>query len=176
MTSASRFWAPFAARAALGLAAASIAILALAPRADAQTAPETITVQNKAAVQAKFEAWQAGTGNPFELLADEASWTIEGNSVASKTYATKEDFLREVIRPFNARMSVGIKPTVRSITADADRVVIHFDAAGTARDGAPYVNTYAWFFQMKDSRVVRAEAFFDAIAFNDLWARVTPAE
>lgn len=171
MTSNSRFWAPFAARFTVGFAAASVAILALTPRAEAQT-----TAQNKAAVEAKFEAWKAGTGNPFELLADEASWTIEGNSVASKRYPTKEDFLREVIRPFNARMSVGIKPTVRSVTAENDRVVILFDAAGTAKDGKPYTNTYAWFFRMKSGRVVEANAFFDAVAFNDLWARVTPTE
>lgn len=171
MTSTTRFRAPFAARAALGFSAVSLAILAFAAPAQAQTAS-----QNKAAVAARFDAWKAGTGNPFELLADEASWTIEGNSVASKTYATKADFLRDVIQPFNARMAVGIKPTVKSITAEADRVVIHFDANGTARDGKPYVNTYAWFFQMKNGRVIRAAAFFDAIAFNDLWSRVAPAE
>lgn len=171
MTSNTRSWAPIAARFTLGFAAASIAILAVAPRAEAQAAN-----QNKAAVEAKFGAWKAGTGNPFELLADDASWTIEGNSVASKRYPTKEDFLRDVIRPFNARMSVGIKPTVRTITAQADRVVILFDAAGTANDGKPYTNTYAWFFRMKAGRVVEANAFFDAIAFNDLWTRVPPAE
>ena len=57
-------------------------------------------------------------GSPFELLADEASWTIGGNSVASRTY--REDVLREAIRPFNARRTVGINPTVKSITADSD--------------------------------------------------------
>ncbi|WP_088181848.1 nuclear transport factor 2 family protein [Sphingobium sp. Z007] len=171
MTSKPRFWLPFAARFTLGFAAASVAILALAPRAEAQTAS-----QNKAAVEAKFDAWKAGTGNPFELLADDANWTIEGNSVASKRYPTKEDFLRDVIRPFNARMSVAIKPNVRGITAEADRVVILFDATGNAKDGKPYTNTYAWFFRMKAGRVVEANAFFDAIAFNDLWARVTPTE
>ena len=132
--------------------------------------------RTRATVEAKFDAWKAGTGNPFELLADEASWTIEGNSVASKRYSTKEAFLAEVIRPFNARMAVGIRPTVRSITAQADRVVILFDAAGTAKDGKPYTNSYAWFFRMAKGRVVEAHAFFDAIAFNDLWARVTPTE
>ena len=171
MTSAPRFWADLAARAAFGSAAVSLGILAVSASASAQT-----HAQNRAAVEARFEAWKAGTGNPFELLADGASWTIEGNSVASKTYPTKEDFLRDVIRPFNARMSVGIKPEVRSITAEADRVVILFDARGTATDGAPYVNSYAWFFRMKAGRVVEANAFFDAVAFNDLWARVTPAK
>jgi len=171
MTSRIHPRAPLAARFTLGFVAASAAILALAPGAEAQSADA-----NKAAVEASFEAWKAGTGSPFDLLADEASWTIEGNSVASKRYPTKEAFLAEVIRPFNARMSVGIKPTVRSVTAEADRVVILFDAAGTARDGKPYINNYAWFFRMAKGRVVETHAFFDAIAFNDLWARVTPTE
>lgn len=170
MTS-THFRTAFAARAALAFAATSLYIFAISSSASAQT-----TAQNKTAVAAKFDAWKVGTGNPFELLADEASWTIEGKSVASRTYPTKEAFLREVIRPFNARMTIGIKPTVKSITAEGDRVVIHFDAAGTARDGKPYVNTYAWFFQMKNGRVIRAAAFFDALAFNELWARVSPAE
>lgn len=167
----STFLKPFAVRASLAFAATSLGILAVASGANAQT-----PAGNKTIVQRSFDAWTAGTGSPFELLADEASWTIEGNSVASKTYPTKEAFLREVIRPFNARMSAGIKPTIKSITADGNRVVIHFDAAGTARDGKPYVNTYAWFFQMQGGRVTRASAFFDAIAFNDLWARVAPDE
>ena len=80
----------------------------------------------------------------------------------------------DVIRPFNGRMMDGIKPDVRSITAEDDRVVILFDAHGTARDGKPYVNSYAWFFRMRDGRVVQANAFFDAMAFNDLWTRVAP--
>lgn len=171
MTSKTRFWTPLVLRTAFGFAATNALLFAFAAEAGAQT-----PVQNKAAVASKFQAWKAGTGNPFELLADEASWTIEGNSVASKRYPTKEDFLREVIRPFNARMSIGIKPEVRSITAEADRVVILFDAAGTARDGKPYVNSYAWFFRMSKGRIVEANAFFDVPTFDDLWARVDPAE
>jgi uncharacterized protein len=171
MTSKMRIWAPLAAHATLAIAATGAALFAVASRADAQA-----SALNKAAVEAKFQAWRSGTGNPFELLADEASWTIEGNSVASKTYRTKEEFLREVIRPFNARLRVALKPTVKSMTAEDDRVVVYFDAVGTARDGKTYVNSYAWFFQMRGGRVVRAFAFFDAIAFNDLWTRVAPAD
>src|SRR5215472_4989730 len=137
---------------------------------------DDIATRNKAVVQASFDAWRAGTGSPFDLLADNASWTIVGHSVASRTYDSKEEFLREVIRPFNARMSVGLKPTtIRSLTGDGDSVVIFFDAAGTARDGKPYANTYAWFFDMKDGRVEKASAFFDSIEFNEFWRRVSPA-
>ena len=113
---------------------------------------------------------------PVELLANDEHWTIEGNSAAAKTYPSKEAFMTEVIRPFNARMSIGLKPTMRSITAEDDRVAILFDASGTARDGKPYPNTYAWFFHMEDGRVVEAYAFYDAIHFNDLWSRIDADE
>ena len=152
------------------VAVAAVGSLLLAARADAQT-----PARNKAAVQAKFDAWAAGAGSPFELLADDATWTIEGRSAASRTYPSKAAFLREVIEPFNARLSVGLKPTVRSLTAEADRVVILFDASGTARDGRPYVNSYAWFFRMRGGRVVVANAFYDALTFDDLWSRLSVA-
>lgn len=140
----------------------------------AQTAEETET-RNKEIVEQSLEAWAAGTGSPYDLLADDATWTITGNSLASKVYPSREAFMSEVIRPFVARMSVGLKPVIRDLYADGDTVVALFDAAGTARDGEPYENTYAWFLELRDGKIVKATAFFDSIAFNDLWERVTPA-
>lgn len=162
---------PFGGKAMLGMVAAGLALVASPSHSAAQTAE-----RNKAIVAESFADWKAGTGSPFDLLAENASWTIEGRSAASGTYPSKEAFLRDVIGPFNARMTIGIKPAVRTMTAEADRVVILFDAAGTARDGKPYTNSYAWFFRMEGGRVVEANAFFDAIAFDDLWSRVAPTE
>ena len=139
----------------------------------AQTKDE-IETHNKAVVQASFDAWRAGTGSPYDLLADDASWTIVGHSVASKTYPSKEAFMSEVIRPFNARMSAGLNPTIRNLYAEGDTVIIFFDASGTARDGQPYGNTYAWFLDMRDGKVVNAFAFFDSVVFNEFWQRVKP--
>ena len=127
-------------------------------------------------MQASFDAWRSGTGSPYELLADDATWTITGHSAASKTYPSKEAFLGEVIRPFNARMSVGLKPVIRDIYADGNTVIVFFDASGTARDGKPYANTYAWFLEMREGKVARATAFFDSVVFNDFWQRVQPTE
>ena len=130
---------------------------------------------NKAIVQASFDRWRDGTGGPFELLAPEAEWTIVGSSPLSRTYNSRQDFLDEVIHPFNARMMKPLVPTVRGIFADGDMVIILFDAAATATDGVPYRNTYTWYFQMKDGKVVRAIAFFDTRDFDDFWKRVSPA-
>ena len=141
----------------------------------AQSASAT-AARNKAAVESSLKAWAAGTGSPFDLLADDATWTIVGRSAASKTYQGREAFMREVIRPFNARMSAPLKPEIRRIYADGDTVIAFFDAKGTARDGKPYANTYAWFLEMRGGKIVAAHAFFDSVEFNELWRRVAPAE
>jgi ketosteroid isomerase-like protein len=52
---------------------------------------------------------------------------------------------------------------------------IFSDAEATARDGVPYRNTYTWYFQMKDGKVVKAIAFFDTRDFDEFWKRVSPA-
>ena len=127
---------------------------------------------NRTLVAKGFDAWAKGTGSPYDLLAEDASWTITGNSMAAKTYPTKEAFMWEVIRPFNARMQSRLIPSVRKLYAEGDTVIAFFDAKGTARDGQTYANTYAWILEMKDSKIVRANAFFDSIAFDDFWKRV----
>jgi uncharacterized protein len=130
--------------------------------------------RNLASVQQGFDSWRDGTGSPYDVLAEDATWEITGKSDAARVYTSKEDFLANVIRPFNARMSGRLIPTIRDIYADGDTVIVFFDAEGTARDDVPYRNTYSWFLQLRDGQIVKASAFFDSIAFNDLWRRVAP--
>ena len=129
---------------------------------------------NRALVEEAFSKWGSGTGGPYDLLDDSVVWTIVGKSDASRAYPSRDAFMSEVIQPFNARMSRGLKPTIRQITTDGDKVVIFFDARGVAKDGVPYENTYAWFWEMQNGRVVRSYAFYDSVTFNDLWRRVSP--
>lgn len=156
-------------------AACVIAMAGLVGSAVHAQPSQDLEKQNLQTVRASFDAWRAGTGGPYDLLAPNAAWTIVGRSLASKTYPSREAFLSEVIRPFNARMRAPLKPTIRQIHASRNSVVVFFDAQGTALDGRSYANTYAWFLEMKDGRIVGAHAFFDSIAFNDLWQRVQPS-
>jgi ketosteroid isomerase-like protein len=156
----------------IAVAAAGLAMAALAPAAYAQNS--TDEANNKAIVQRSFEAWAAGTGSPYDLLAEDAVWTITGNSLVSKTYPNRAAFIGEVIQPFVARMSVGLKPVIRRMYADGNTVIVHFEAAGTAKDGKPYANTYAWFLELDNGKITNATAFFDSIAFNELWTRLSP--
>jgi ketosteroid isomerase-like protein len=129
---------------------------------------------NKATIARAFEEWAAGTGGPYALLADDAIWTIVGNSPASRRYDSRREFLDLVINPFNARMATPLVPTIRALFAEDDWVIALFDAAGTARDGKPYHNTYSWYLRLRDGQIVEAIAFFDTIEFTDFWERITP--
>jgi len=130
---------------------------------------------NKDRIRTAFDEWAAGTGGPFALLADDATWTVVGNSPVSRTYGSRQEFLDVVINPFNARMQVPLRPSVRALYAEGDWVIALFDASATARDGKPYENTYTWYMRLAGDEIVEVIAFFDTIEFTDLWNRVAPA-
>lgn len=129
---------------------------------------------NKLAVQTAFDAWRAGAGGPFALLAPNSTWTITGQSLVAKTYHSKDEFMDIVIKPFNARLTSPLVPSVRSLRSDGDTVVIHFDGEALASDGQRYRNTYAWFMPFHEGQIVEVTAFFDSIAFDTFWRRVGP--
>ena len=130
--------------------------------------------RNVAAVRAGIEGWASGTNSPFVLLADDATWEITGNSDAAGTYSGRAELMSRVIVPLAARMSTPLIPAIRALFCDGDTVIALFDAESTATDGQPYRNTYAWFMQFRGDCIVKVTAFYDSVAFNDLWRRVTP--
>jgi ketosteroid isomerase-like protein len=132
---------------------------------------------NRTAVRAAFEAWQDATGAITELFAPDMHWRIEGRSAVSKKYGTRQQFVDEVLAPFGARFADGerFRPfRIRSIYADGDAVIVIWDGSGVANDGRRYDNSYAWVMRMRDGQVIDGTAFYDSIAFNELWARVSP--
>jgi ketosteroid isomerase-like protein len=135
----------------------------------------SIESRNKQIIQSGFDKWVAGTGGIFDILTDDAKWTIVGNSPMSRTYNSKKELIDEVIAPFGARMSKRFVPTVRALYADGDMVIAFFDGKGTALDGKPYQNTYTWYMRLMDEKIIDVVAFFDTIEFTDFWTRVAPA-
>jgi len=138
---------------------------------------QAATEANRATVRAAFQAWHDGTGAITSLFAPGMAWRIEGHSAASKEYASRPEFIDEVLAPFAARFTAGtpFRPVrIRSVHADDDTVIVVWDGSGVANDGLPYDNSYAWVMRMHDGQVIDGTAFFDSIAFNDLWQRVTP--
>jgi uncharacterized protein len=135
------------------------------------------TEANREIIRQAFHAWQQGTGVISDVFAPEMVWRIEGHSAASKEYASKQQFIDEVLTPFGARFTATepFRPvTIRSVYADGDTVIVIWDGRGIANDGLPYENSYAWIMRLADGKVAEGAAFFDSISFNDLWTRVRP--
>jgi uncharacterized protein len=136
--------------------------------------------QNKQLIRQAFDDWAAGTGGVFGLLAEDATWTIVGNTPVSRTFHSREEFLSEVIDPFNARLTTPLVPVVHALYADGDTVIAYFSASATAKDGKPYQNTYTWYLDLDldldlgGGKITNAVAFFDSIEFTDFWNRITP--
>ncbi len=125
------------------------------------------TLDHKKMVEHAFDQWRLGTGSPFELLAENATWTILGPTQSARTYNLAE--LRQlVIAPFNKRLLTPLKPKVHDIYQTGDEVIILFEAEATLINGNVYQNSYAWFFTMDQDRVIRVRAVLDLNAYDDV--------
>ena len=131
--------------------------------------PET---RNKQLIRQAFARWADGSGNFFDLLAEDVQWTITGSSAYSKTYTSKKQFLDEAATPLNVRLANPIVPTVRNLYADGDVVVAIWDGAPTATDGQPYRNTYSWAMTLKNGRITHVTAFLDLIPYLEIFRRI----
>lgn len=136
---------------------------------------------NRELVTQAFAAWSDGTGYVTSIFAEEMTWEIVGHSAASRKYASKQEFIDEVLAPFGARFSTEepFRPVnIRGIFADdpSSTVIVLWDGSGITRIGTRYENTYAWFMTLRDGAVVDGTAFYDSISFNELWEKVSPAE
>jgi len=139
--------------------------------------PATRTETNREIIRQAFDAWRQGTSPITGVFDPGMVWRIEGHSVASKEYRSKQQFIDEVLAPFGARFAESgpFRPvTIRAVYADGDTVIVIWDGRGIAIDGQPYENSYAWIMKLTDGKVIDGTAFFDSISFNDLWARVRP--
>ena len=123
-------------------------------------------------IQRAFDQWAAGTGNFFDLLADDIEWTIAGSSPYSKTYTGKQPFLDQAAAPLTVRLATPIVPKVRSLYAEGDVVVAVWDGTATAKDGQPYRNTYNWVMTVQNGRITKALAFLDMAAYMDVINRI----
>jgi ketosteroid isomerase-like protein len=136
------------------------------------TAAMSSEPDNREIVRRAFEDWSSGIGYISALFADDLSWEIVGRSVVSATYSSKQEFVDRVLAPFSARFGSEdpFRPVaIRSVVADGEVVVVIWDGRGTTNAGTTYENTYAWIMRLQDGLVVDATAFFDSIAFNELW-------
>jgi uncharacterized protein len=122
---------------------------------------------------------QIVTGYVSGIFAGDMTWEITGRSALSKKFASTQELIDEVLGPFGARFRSDdpFRPvSIRGIYDDeaSSTVIVIWDGKGTTTAGTTYQNTYAWILTLSGGKVVDGTAFYDSIAFNELWESVKP--
>lgn len=141
----------------------------------AQT-PTATEARNKQLIQQAFTDWAAGHGTLYDLMTDDAQWTLMGSSALSKTYTSKQEFIDATVTPLFKRLATPFVPRVLTLNADGDVVIVTFDGSSTANDGLPYRNNYCLLLTLKNGRITRSVAYLDLLAYTELLRRVPARE
>jgi ketosteroid isomerase-like protein len=168
---------PYPNRRVVALAATLAATLPAMPAlASGCITDASATETNRRVVSDAFARWAAG-GNSFfsDILTDDVIWTIEGSGPSAGVFRGRAEFVERAVRPFVSRLAGPVRPTAYKVWADGDHVIINWAGSGTARDGQPYANRYAWIFRMRDGRAVEATAFLDLAPYDDVLRRIPAA-
>lgn len=134
----------------------------------AATLSQTLEAANTRLVQQAFDDWRDGRGKFFDLLTDDAVWTVSGSSPVSGVYHTREALLQGAVNPIHARLATAITPTVTQIVAQGDQVVVFWDGSAQSTDGNRYVNSYAWQLVFTEGKITRVTAYLDTWALDKL--------
>lgn len=83
------------------------------------------------------------------------------------------DTILATIAAFRDLMPGGMKPTIHSVTAEGERVVVEFEGHGTLCNGEPYGNEYCMVFTLRDGRICQVNEYFCTILADEkLWPLV----
>ncbi len=87
------------------------------------------------------------------------------------------DTILATIDAFSKLMPGGMEPTIHSVTAEDDRVVVEFEGNGTLVNGEDYCNEYCMVFSLADGRIKQVNEYFCTILADEkLWPLVAGME
>jgi ketosteroid isomerase-like protein len=99
----------------------------------------------------------------------------DGVSVAKGTsrFAGPRRFganIADTIEAFRKIIPTGLRYSIRSVTAEGDRVVVQAEGDAVTHDGRPYCNDYCFVCTVRNGRVVRIDEYFcTKMADEVLW-------
>ncbi len=121
--------------------------------------------RNRAAVRAAFAAWAEGRGSVFDLLAEDATWTIPGSTPGAGEWHGRQAYVDAAVTPLFDRLAAPARPELIGLWADGDQVIVRWRQDTPLKAGGAYRNDYAWFFTMRDGKVAAVTAFLDLPAY-----------
>jgi len=128
------------------------------------------TAENKKLMQDAFATWANGDGMAFfNLLAEDARWTVIGNCPISGTYIGRQQLVEDALKPQRAKLAGPPTPTVLRMLAEGDTVVIEWVGKATTKSGKPYNNSYCYVVQIENGKIIRGTAYLDTELVRSIW-------
>jgi ketosteroid isomerase-like protein len=128
--------------------------------------------QNKQVVLKFIEAMGSSDGAAAVPCLDPEAFTLAkgfGKFAGIRRY----DTIVGTINAFKKLLPTGLRPTIQSVTAEGDRVVVEFEGNSVTCDGKPYCNQYCMVFTMRGGRIKQVNEYFCTVLADEvLWPLV----
>jgi uncharacterized protein len=118
--------------------------------------------QNKALLQAIFDALATGDGRPFTAaMSEDFRWRFAGEWSWVRDWGeTKHETTRNLLAPLMAQFA-DYSASAEEIIADGDRVVVRATAEARTVSGEPYPQAYCYVFRVADGRLAEVIEYCD---------------
>jgi uncharacterized protein len=103
-----------------------------------------------------FAAVSSGELPDALLTPDMTAWITTGGTVSREKY-------QQMIRLLAAMCSEPLRFTIKSLTADQDRVVAEAESSGRLISGEEYANTYVFVFRIREGRIALVAEHYNAL-------------
>jgi ketosteroid isomerase-like protein/carbon monoxide dehydrogenase subunit G len=131
-----------------------------------------VSEQNKQVVLKFIHAMGASDGAAAIPCLDPEAFTLAkgfGKFAGIRRY----DTIVGTIDAFKLLLPTGLRPDIKTVTAEGDRVVVEFEGNAVTSDGKPYCNQYCMVFTMRYGRILQVNEYFcNILADETLWPLV----
>lgn len=131
-----------------------------------------MTEDNKAVVLRFIAAMGAGQAAEAEACLAPDAFTI-AKGYTKFAGRRDRDVMIGTIEAFNSMVPTGLRPTVKTVTAEADRVIVEWEGDAVTSAGIAYRNQYCMVFFLTDGLIRQVNEYFCTIhADQVLWPLV----
>ena len=73
------------------------------------------------------------------------------------------------MRTLGQKINGAIRPTLRDILVDGDKVALQWDGYALGKNGTQYYQRYCWVMRIEDGKVREGTAYLDTELITQLW-------
>lgn len=111
-----------------------------------------------------FARLEAGDAESFFAhVADDVHWTVMGSHPLAGVYTDKATFMQRTFGRLDKVLREGVRLRLERLFVDGDHAIAELRALSTARNGAPFDNTYCWVMRLDGTGLIReVRAYLDS--------------